>query len=257
MDVYFAHIILFLDIYCDGSGPHGEYNASWSVAVFSSDVHRQQEHLIGYFCGPVILASMIGQFLGAQDETNQTAELSAIIWICLWILSIDHTQQDITIWSDSAWSIGIAQDYNTSNVHPIMMHVVQTLLYIVNQLKRVFIKHVKAHNDEPHNEFVDGLCSAYQKNLVPYPSDVTASWFGWPQQLPIHPYLLPKNIHYLTRLPIFFNTGTIPSEYPKVDHSTGCIHNFQGKFVPAMYLPSEVLAHAFDKDTSNKYQSYE
>ena len=108
----YSYLHLYTDGSCNMKARRLYRSAGWGLAVFSLSPSSKALLLAELF-GPVVTNSKSGYFLGANAQTNNTAELSAIGEAILWLIlnwkylsmSTDPPLRDIIIFSDSQYAI--------------------------------------------------------------------------------------------------------------------------------------------------------
>ena len=148
-----------------GSGASEEMRAAeaaWAlvvVAVWDDGA----ELVVGTLAGRV----EVGLF-AIKRPTNNTAELSAIIWAVLWVLRA-APGVPVTIRPDSMIGVDTAE----GRAHPLVLEgpasVVRNLVILARTHHIVHFEHVEAHCGHAWNEYADALAAAAGIGLLDLP----------------------------------------------------------------------------------------
>ena len=208
--------------YADGSGPHhkkdfGHVDGAFAVAVFQHSTKSKLNKFIGYFVSNVCTDPVNKFYIGAATDTSDSAELSAIVWIQLHILSqLNNIKvtgiKQIHIFTDSQWSINITTNFDQYHTQPILSRMSQALQHVTSIVTHVQYTHVKGHSGDPANELVDKLCTALQQTAVPLYS--TINFLCRQCGCPVHCYSHNDTVHYIDFLFLFFLPTTQQQSYP-------------------------------------------
>ncbi|MEC7280787.1 MAG: RNase H family protein, partial [Verrucomicrobiota bacterium] len=111
------------DIYTDGSKRSGKASAGWGVVIYTDSQKVAHLELFGRVVSPGAIAdrpSLASFAIGAEEDTNNTGELSALVETFLWLQSILSPNTSVsstssslydtksaTIWTDSEYCLGL------------------------------------------------------------------------------------------------------------------------------------------------------
>ncbi len=135
----------------DGTTPSG-----WGICCVINNISIWES------CGRVELIRDSPNFLGAENMTNNTGELSAIGQALKIILNI-VMQGDVIIKSDSVYSIKTIQGICKINKNIELINTIQYLLKEVKKTRNVKFEHVKSHSNFKWNERADVLANEGRK----------------------------------------------------------------------------------------------
>ena len=243
-------------IYTDGSGNHYCKKAekilkgTFATTVYLYNSETNARKFLGYMTAFVKTDPKSGYFLGATKDSSGAAELSAIVWAQLYILSNQYKEEfknvQYRIISDSEWAINMSTRYDKYSSHPLLCQTAQAMQVIVEQAVNIEVSHIPGHMGDPYNELADYLCRAHQVALTPCTaSDVAISA---PLMCPISRYISQEEIHFLEHMYLMFVKGT-PMEcaYPPINWEKGCIEQPDQGFLPTMHLQDKEVAEVLDR----------
>ena len=153
-----------LRLYTDGSAVGAA--AAWAVIIIA-DLPDDQMAWLGYFAGEVITDPVGKGYVGADKCTNGTAELSAVLWACMWAHQCEAIRGvPITVLYDSTYAGGIAAHAMFPNVNALMAETTQQFMYMAAATLQTTWRHVRAHNGDPWNEMADRVANAARGGKV-------------------------------------------------------------------------------------------
>ena len=176
-------------IFTDGSAGKSEhgYRSSWSFAIFSG---RQSEGLHGAvqlvdWGGGYTDSDPLSQtWLGAAEDSIKSGESEAIMWAILWILQAHqvHHEMKVEIYSDSLTVLNAADGTwggRENDGLTLRLRALYHLLWAVRHGRDLCIHHIRGHQGNYGNEFVDVLANAIRKgSLEPRVPNINLShWF--------------------------------------------------------------------------------
>jgi len=149
-----VNLKMYVDGSCFGnqSGRGCKKPAGWGVHItgngFTTDLY-----------GPVVLEASNKFFLGAENETNNTAELTAFCEAFLWLFDAPVTVQKATICYDSEYAHGVVTGKMRAAKN---IDLVENGKRILKEAKKIVLGgidfiHVKGHSGDPGNEKADEL----------------------------------------------------------------------------------------------------
>jgi len=92
-----------VELYCDGGFSHKYKTATWAFVTVLV-VNTVRSPLAGYF-GSVVVSPEHPEWVGAEKQSNQTAELSAMNWALRWLSARKEKVKHATVISDSVYAI--------------------------------------------------------------------------------------------------------------------------------------------------------
>ena len=96
---------------------------------------------------------------GVKNTTNNRMELEAIKQALEYVLRAD-VKEDIVIYTDSMYCVGVLTKNWTRNKNQDIIETIDSIKGSLDKKKvKVTITHVKGHNDNEGNEFVDKLAN--------------------------------------------------------------------------------------------------
>ena len=178
-------------IFTDGSAGKGDedqgYRSSWSFAVFSGreDAGLQGSvRLIDWYGSYTDSDPLSPTWLGAAEDSIKAGEAEAIMWAILWVLQAHQTHHDmkVVIYSDSLTVLNTAdgswggRENDSLNTR---LRALYHLLWAVRHGRDLCIHHIRGHQGNYGNEFVDVLAKAIRMgSLEPRVPDINLSyWF--------------------------------------------------------------------------------
>ena len=163
-----------LHVYTDGSaaGTRG----GWGIAIIA-ELHDGSFVYYGAMRGEVKV-SVDHQYIGAQKITNNTAELSAIIWAIAWAIQLKE-RADICFHYDNFQVEAAAMEINAFKSNTTMTQIIAFLhekLCSIRGYHSISFRHVKGHSGQPWNEMADWLASDKPADVptlqIPFPQEV-------------------------------------------------------------------------------------
>ena len=145
-------------VYTDGSGSRGRCSkttpAGWGWC------YQEEEQWVEAF-GPVVTDPDSLHFRGAQVGSNNTGELTAILEALT--MAIDKNWQDVTIRSDSQWSINVITGKWKARSHKTLVNYIKSIIR-AGSIK-VRLSWIKAHAGHEGNERADRLAEEGKQSL--------------------------------------------------------------------------------------------
>ena len=146
-------------IYTDGSfDPHHPATAGWGFAVYDSEDTHDQNSLFDIF-GPVILDPQDQRFLGAQQSSNNTGELTAIAEALTWLRdeAPGPTNTPAEIAYDSHYAANLTMGTTEPHANHDLANRTHTLFQEVSLQRPIRFRWVKGHSHIPGNDRADAL----------------------------------------------------------------------------------------------------
>ena len=145
-------------VYTDGSGSRGKCSkttpAGWGWC------YQEEDQWIEAF-GPVVTDPDNLHFRGAQVGSNNTGELTAILEAL--IMAIDHNWRDVTIRTDSQWSINVITRKWKARSHKTLVNYIKSIIRSASI--KVRLSWIKAHAGHEGNERADKLAEEGKQSL--------------------------------------------------------------------------------------------
>ena len=145
-------------IYTDGSAKEGK--AGWACVIYPTPPqYPVQPDWILY--GPVVTHAWDPNFLGAEQGTNNTAELTAIGEACLWLLSqgaeVAANGAKVSAWIhyDSEYARDLAVRVATPRTNVALAYKVADLVDQVRAIRPLSFCHVDGHSGDVGNDAAD------------------------------------------------------------------------------------------------------
>ena len=157
-----------LHAYTDGSAKNGV--AGWAVVILQWDFLSGRAALVGGFGGNVVTDTEDDRFVGPATPDARAAELSAIVWILLWLIGNKDLMNvwRMTIHFDST-SAGFAAsgDWNLGDgtLASKARHLSQACEALWGR-GTLNWRHVKGHSGQPWNEFADSLADLFRRQIA-------------------------------------------------------------------------------------------
>ena len=154
----------FLVAYTDGSKRRHLQRAGWSTVIVKRDTHldRQHEHrgvvLVEQY-GPVVTNASSPYFLGAESNTNNTAELSAIAEALLWFIHYRPSPAlNLAIITDSQLCITFLEGRAEPYKNIALVNRCRELLSLCKSSvpgTSVWFHHISSHTKNHWNDLAD------------------------------------------------------------------------------------------------------
>ena len=145
--------------YTDGSFkalvPDGSHTAAWAIAVLGED-EQGNFSFLGWNASSLETERDLVDANG--EPSNNVAECIAIIWACVWVLTIDP-DIIVNIHYDSKCSIDIAEGGPTAKGNVLISRVLSGLAHAVRARSALAVHHVHSHELRPWNELADQLAT--------------------------------------------------------------------------------------------------
>ena len=191
-------------LYTDGSGPSStetwrgtpSEGAGWGVGVFKNDqknnLHDEQsEEPLFKLSGPVITDKNSHLFIGAEEATNNTGELTAIYEGMAWIRGElkDSGDIPIVVKYDSQYAAGMAQGKLKPTSNQALIQNTQKETKEVMKKRVIRWEWVKGHSGENGNWWADKLADEGKQGKIgthnerwaaPAPPGLTAGSYSGP-----------------------------------------------------------------------------
>ena len=165
-----------LHVYTDGSYQRNSDLASFAFAVFGWNRQTAHKHFfVGWTGGIVSLDPHDRNFVGANSQSANDGEASAIIWALMWILQSGHWRP-CHIHFDSTTAGFTATGAWHFDQRSLIKRKMRELVQVSQEIRPGMLQfhHVKAHSGQPCNELVDGFAKQMikegRKNAADFPS---------------------------------------------------------------------------------------
>ncbi len=167
--------LLPLSIYVDGScienrnvGPNTA--AGWGFLVVEGDrgLGKGNGKPIHEEAGKVITDSKNKQWIGAEVGSNNTAELSAMVYALKWVIT-ECPNTSVTIRADSMYALRITDGSWKAKENKVLAERSQMMWKEARKICNIDSAHVKAHTGHRWNERADHLAFRAQSNDVAIP----------------------------------------------------------------------------------------
>ena len=149
-------------IYVDGTGLWDESHfPAWGLCVMSGP-SIDSMMFVGFAGARAAVSPECPDYVGADSANSASAELSGIVWALLYILSSAPDGTEWEILYDCEYAAAIAEMRCSVKQHPSLGGVISVLVHLVRLRFSIKFHHVKAHDSQPLNEFVDcvaDMCS--------------------------------------------------------------------------------------------------
>ena len=159
-------------IYTDGShGPqHGEEarQTTWAFVILGA--LQQEWHIVDWYGDFLELDPQSTQWWGAQQDTIQEGETSALLGAFLWILQMDQ-DLDAPLFSDSKTALNMASGHYTRRAEDDLTlrarATYQLLQTIATGTGKYMIAHIRAHQGHVGNELADYIARSIRERTLP------------------------------------------------------------------------------------------
>ena len=155
-------------IYTDGSfQPQQPATAGWGFAVYNAEDVQDTSCLFEIY-GPVVLDAEDQRFLGAQQSSNNTGELTAIAEAITWLRDEapgpDNTPAEILY--DSHYAANLVLGHTTPHANHTLANNAHSLYKEVSQTRVITFRWVKGHSQVPGNDKADELANLGRQNRL-------------------------------------------------------------------------------------------
>ena len=156
-----------LRLYTDGSCPDNKNAntkncpAGWGLAIrkhLKDETIPNIELSTGLF-GPVITKHHDKRFLGAENGSNNTGELTAICEGLKWLIEQEGTNTPAAIYYDSKYAAKITTGEYKAETNKYLAAKARTLLRQLWEKRKIRLEHIKGHSDDPGNDAADELAN--------------------------------------------------------------------------------------------------
>jgi ribonuclease HI len=142
---------IYTDGCCIGNRPGGDNPAGWAIVV----VDTTDDEIIKEEKGMVVTDPKSALFHGAEKRTNNTAELTAILYALLYVDNCLSENDSVTIRYDSEYAAkSVTGEFNgTKN-----KKLIRKCREVLKRVKcKVSFVHVKGHSGNKYNDLADKL----------------------------------------------------------------------------------------------------
>ena len=154
-------------LYTDGSCPENKNAnnincpAGWGIAIktYKKDEENENKSLTTGLFGPVIIKHYDKRFLGAEQGSNNTGELTAICEGLKWLLEQENTETPAAIYYDSKYAAKIATGEYKAESNKYLAAKARTLLRQVMEKRKIRLEHIKGHSNDSGNDAADELAN--------------------------------------------------------------------------------------------------
>ena len=164
-----------ISIYVDGSCIENRNvtpntAAGWGFLVVSGDrgLGKGTGDVIYEKSGKVVTHKDKREWIGAEVGSNNTAELSAIIYALRWVIT-QCPDVPITIRSDSMYALRITDGSWKAKENKLLAAKAQEIWKESEELVEIKLAHIKAHTGHRWNERADHLAFRSQSNQTAIP----------------------------------------------------------------------------------------
>ena len=153
-------------IFVDGSRKctEGRIRAGWGYVAVQMPAGKYVDQttdegiVIRKRCGPVIVDKTHPEWLGAEERTNNTAELSAQWWSLKWIQEAKIVKAKL--FYDSSYAAMVTQGVAKPKTNKLLALEVRQKQRAVSKDAEINFHHVRAHKGHWWNEKADQLANA-------------------------------------------------------------------------------------------------
>ena len=168
----------------DGSGGSTTGDrAGWGVVIFRYSRWEELSDVPDYILhGPVLTADWDHRWLGAREETNNTAELTAIGEAMMWLYNEapDDGTVPAIVRYDSQYAANLAQGIWDPKSNEELAYAVRELVIKVTKKRAIEWRHVYGHQGHHDNELADRAAALGSQGLV---SEVLRRWAAPPPEI--------------------------------------------------------------------------
>lgn len=146
-------------LFTDGSfNPLHPNAAGWGVAVYDA-TDNQDQHCLFKLHGPVLLDDTDQRFLGAEQYSNNTGELSAIAEALIWLdeesPGSSHLPAEIVY--DSQYAADITTGKATPHTNLTLAEHCHQLYKLISHKRPLTLRWIRGHSNSPGNDMADQL----------------------------------------------------------------------------------------------------
>ncbi len=146
-----------LHIYCDGATYHNgrpDCRAGWGLA---STIYEGFYQCINKeMFGPVVTVKEHAEYVGAEKQSNQTGELTAMFWALQMAARVKNGLA-IKIYSDSLYALNLTQLKWDAKCNLLLAKNCYRAYNENPNKRRISFHHVKGHSGDTFNDLADGL----------------------------------------------------------------------------------------------------
>lgn len=162
-------------LFTDGSfDPNRPTAAGWGVAAYDATDNFDRNCLFRLF-GPVILDETDQRFLGAEQYSNNTGELTAIAEALIWLE--EEAPGESTLPAEIVYDSQYAADITTGKAEPHTNFALAThcrqLFKQISQKRPLTLRWIKGHSNSPGNDMADHLAN---QGRTTEPTDQSKRW---------------------------------------------------------------------------------
>ena len=153
-------------IYFDGSCPMNDkpvetrLGAGWGFMVTLNNKYMEERF------GPVILDKFSPWFIGAENYSNNSGELSALYESLLFFQVHSNPGDVLCLVYDSIFAAWTSVGFYSNKAHGRLVNKIQELIYDIRQNNTIHLIHVKGHLGNEYNEIADFLAGHGANNGI-------------------------------------------------------------------------------------------